>query len=77
VTSVNEPKAEACVPDQFWNVIGALTIVAAMAASHPLRASQTDLLQERLASGWHEMLTADCAGTDPDQSQCMPAFWTP
>ena len=65
--------------DQFWNVIGALTIVAALAASHPLRASQTDLLQERLASGWHEMLAADCTDTTqtPGENQCTPAFWTP
>jgi hypothetical protein len=65
------------VTDQIWNVLGALTIFAAMAASHPLDRAQTEALRERIATGWQQMATLPCGDTTPGADDCLPAYWTP
>ncbi|HXP30614.1 MAG TPA: hypothetical protein VN832_05965 [Stellaceae bacterium] len=64
------------MPDQFWNIIGALTIFAALIASHPLRPSAADELEARFEQGLQEMLATSCTPAGgPDQ--CLPAVWVP
>ena len=64
------------MPDQFWNIIGALTIFAALIASHPLRPGAADRLEARLEQNLQEMMAASCTPAGgPDQ--CPAPVWVP
>lgn len=65
------------MPDQLWNILGALTIAAALVASHPLNRAQTEHLRERISASWQEMAPLSCDDASPGQSRCFPTYWEP
>jgi hypothetical protein len=42
--------------DHFWTIIGALTIIAALMANHPLRPQQTAALEMRIADTFNNLV---------------------
>ena len=64
------------MPDQFWNIIGALTIFAAMIASHPLRPATAEQFEARFEARLQEMMAQPC---DPMSAwnSCSTNAWIP
>lgn len=53
--------SEPTVSNELWNVVGALLIVTAMLASHPIKPAVAQRIENRIAMNWGQLETAETA----------------
>ena len=60
------------MPNELWNVIGALLIAAAMLATHPIRPAVADRIETQIAMNWSQL--QDTQSACPADLPCLAPF---
>jgi hypothetical protein len=58
------------VPTELWNAIGALLIVTAMLATHPIKPAVAQRIESQIAMNWTEVQKEQA--TCPADLPCFP-----
>lgn len=48
-------RRESKVPNELWNVVGALLIATAMLATHPIKPAVAQRIETRIAMNWRQL----------------------
>ncbi|MGH6983545.1 MAG: hypothetical protein ACREEI_04890 [Stellaceae bacterium] len=58
------------MPNELWNAVGALLIVTAMLASHPVKPAVAQRIETQIAMNWAQTAQEVCTGKTP----CLVPF---
>ncbi|MGH6973637.1 MAG: hypothetical protein ACRED7_09245 [Stellaceae bacterium] len=58
------------MPNELWNAVGALLIVTAMLASHPVKPAVAQRIETQIAMNWAQTAQEVCTSNTP----CLVPF---